>query len=236
MLSSNNRFAAIAGGSALALTMFASTTLAATTFSLFGDATELSPGEFKLVSDADPGFGGVDIDNSAITQFNQINELSADFNVTDDDCSAGSPRFQINVNTESGTKNVFVYLDPTPAASGGCPQNTYISSGNLIGDNNPGRWDTSQLQAGTQVSTYAATAALFAANPSWTITGFQLVVDSGFSSGGEQTIHVKNIKLNGNVVVGPPKDKDACKNGGWRNFNNPSFKNQGQCVSYTNHN
>ena len=34
------------------------------------------------------------------------------------------------------------------------------------------------------------------------------------------------------VVVGPPTDKNQCKNGGWQTFNNPSFKNQGQCVSY----
>jgi hypothetical protein len=35
---------------------------------------------------------------------------------------------------------------------------------------------------------------------------------------------------------GTPTDKNACKKGGWKNFTNPSFKNQGQCVSYTNHN
>ena len=33
-----------------------------------------------------------------------------------------------------------------------------------------------------------------------------------------------------------PVSKDSCKNGGWMSFNSPSFKNQGQCVSYTNHN
>jgi hypothetical protein len=29
--------------------------------------------------------------------------------------------------------------------------------------------------------------------------------------------------------------KDECKNNGWKNFTNPTFKNQGQCVSYFNH-
>ena len=28
-----------------------------------------------------------------------------------------------------------------------------------------------------------------------------------------------------------PANKDACKNGGWQTFNNPTFKNQGDCVS-----
>lgn len=30
----------------------------------------------------------------------------------------------------------------------------------------------------------------------------------------------------------PPTDKDQCKKNGWKSFNNPSFKNQGDCVSY----
>lgn len=36
------------------------------------------------------------------------------------------------------------------------------------------------------------------------------------------------------VVVPPtePNSKDSCKNNGWKTFTNPSFKNQGQCVSY----
>lgn len=31
-----------------------------------------------------------------------------------------------------------------------------------------------------------------------------------------------------------PTTKDQCKNGGWKTFTSPSFKNQGQCVSSTN--
>lgn len=30
----------------------------------------------------------------------------------------------------------------------------------------------------------------------------------------------------------PPASKDDCKKGGWSSFNNPTFKNQGDCVSY----
>ena len=36
-------------------------------------------------------------------------------------------------------------------------------------------------------------------------------------------------------LVGPPASKDACKNGGWEQFNNPSFATQGECVSYVTH-
>ena len=31
-----------------------------------------------------------------------------------------------------------------------------------------------------------------------------------------------------------PASKDECKDGGWQSFNDPAFKNQGDCVSYVN--
>jgi hypothetical protein len=33
------------------------------------------------------------------------------------------------------------------------------------------------------------------------------------------------------ALVAPPTSKDQCKNDGWKTFNNPAFKNQGECVS-----
>lgn len=36
----------------------------------------------------------------------------------------------------------------------------------------------------------------------------------------------------GSVLVTPPSSLDQCKNSGWKDFNNPSFTNQGQCVAY----
>jgi hypothetical protein len=32
--------------------------------------------------------------------------------------------------------------------------------------------------------------------------------------------------------VGPPTEMSQCKNDGWRTFDTPFFKNQGDCVSY----
>ncbi len=47
---------------------------------------------------------------------------------------------------------------------------------------------------------------------------------------------IDNLTLNsgqvGPVLVGPPTNKDQCKDNGWKTFNNPTFKNQGTCVSY----
>lgn len=41
-----------------------------------------------------------------------------------------------------------------------------------------------------------------------------------------------NIGLSSSTIVGPPANKDVCKKDGWKAFNSPVFKNQGDCVSY----
>lgn len=48
---------------------------------------------------------------------------------------------------------------------------------------------------------------------------------------------IDNVSLESStpVVETTPTNKDECKNGGWMTFNNPTFSNQGQCVSFTNH-
>lgn len=129
----------------------------------------------------------------------QITQLSAEFNVTDDDCSAGSPRFAINFGTN---QNVFVYLDPTPSVSGGCTANTWLSTGNLVGASDACRVDTSQILPGTQcTATWASAVALLGTRP---ILSISLVVDSGWSQADkEQTVQVRNVRINNDTYLTP---------------------------------
>jgi len=162
----------------------------------FGGATT-SGDILTLVSDTgDAGAtndaSGASFSGTGVTTFSSITTLSTEFDVTDDDCAGGSPRFQIRVQTPSGEKNVFVYLGPTPSFTG-CSQNVWIASGNLIGSTE-GRYDTSQVQAGTQVSTYAQALALVG---SYQVTGISVVVDSGWAlADKEQTVEVRNVEVN----------------------------------------
>jgi hypothetical protein len=41
-------------------------------------------------------------------------------------------------------------------------------------------------------------------------------------------------QASGPILIGPPSDKDECKKGGWQSFNNPEFRNQGQCIAHVN--
>ena len=191
---------------AAAAALFATAALAATG-TPFGGATT-SNGVLTLVSDTGDAASandasGATLTGTGVTTFASIATLSAEFNVTDDDCSGGSPRFQIQVQTASGAKNVFVYLGPAPSFTG-CSQNVWIASGNLIGSADA-RFDTSQVQAGTQVSTYAAALALVG---SYQVTGISLVVDSGWAfADKEQTVQARNVKVNASTFFEPSGPK-----------------------------
>ncbi|OGH48045.1 MAG: hypothetical protein A3A51_02625 [Candidatus Levybacteria bacterium RIFCSPLOWO2_01_FULL_39_10] len=215
-------------------------------YTLFGDASIVAGGNpgnaAQIRSDAtvSPGWGGVRFDVPAgITTLADLTTLSTDFNVTDDDCGGGSPRFQVRIDFDNdgvvsaGDANVFVYLGPSPNYTG-CTPNTWVPSGNLVTDPNP-VWDTGQV-GGTFYDTYADAVTLTAG---LNVLRISLVVDSSWMFGDvEQTVLVDNVLVNSDlhtfdpVLVGPPTNKDECKKDGWKTFNNPTFKNQGACVSY----
>lgn len=184
----------------------------AATASPFGGAT-VSGGILTLVSNTgDAGtandISGASFSGTGVSTFSSLTALSAELDVTDDDCKGGSPRFQVRVQTPSGEKNVFVYLGPTPSFTG-CSQNVWIASGNLIGSTD-GRFDTSQVQSGTQVSTYAQALALVG---SYQVTGISLVVDSGWAfDDKEQTVRARNVRVNGSTFFEPKGPKPP--NGG----------------------
>ena len=73
-------------------------------------------------------------------------------------------------------------------------------------------------------ATYTFTPATLGAGlpfPTGTIQSISILIDV------EGVADISNITVNG---VRQLPNKDACKNGGWKNFT-PAFKNQGECVS-----
>ncbi|MGH3072041.1 MAG: hypothetical protein ACRDNB_07190 [Gaiellaceae bacterium] len=211
-------FAAVA---ALTLAVAAPALAADDGSTTFGGAT-VDDGVATLVANtgntaADDDFSGVTVPVPTGLTFGQITQLSTDFNVTDDDCGAGSPRFQIKV----GGKNVFVYLGPAGTFTG-CEKDTWLSSGNLVGTSDACRVDTSQFAGGTQCSTWAAAVTLLG---SQAVEGVSLVVDASWAGGTnpafadkEQTVLVRNVALNDKTFfvpkpAGAPKlnPTTACK-------------------------
>lgn len=171
------------------------------TSSLFGGATRESS-DVRLVSDLTDtstanDSSGIAFALPAGTTFADLKTLSTEFDPIAGGCGGGSPRFSI---TLSGGKSVFVYLGPSPSFTG-CTLNTWQSSGNLIGNNDTGRYDTSQVQAGTQSNTYAGALALVG---SQTVTEIDLVVDAGwFFNPKTQTVLVRNVDVDGQTFAVP---------------------------------
>jgi hypothetical protein len=117
-------------------------------------------------------------------------------------CNGGSPRF--DVVTTTGT--FFLGCNnviPTPNADGTV---TYTFTPATL------------VAGGSQVPF-----------PTGTIQAIDILIDV------QGTADVSDITVNGVLQVpaaATPTSKDQCKNGGWQTFTNPSFKNQGDCVSF----
>jgi hypothetical protein len=179
--------------------------LAADGTTTFGAAT-VTDGVATLVSntsntDTADDFSGVTVPLPAGLTLAQVTQLAAEYNVTNDDCAGGSPRFVINYGVN---QNMVVYFGPAPTFTG-CAQDTWLSTGNLVGTADACRVDTSQLSPGTQCSTWAAALALVGSRP---INSISIVVDGSWAlADKEQTILVRNVQLNDKTYLTPAAPK-----------------------------
>jgi hypothetical protein len=206
-----------------------------TGYTLFGDATYVSPGEnsnraVNLIADATANpavYSGIDFAVPPNLTINGLTELATDYNFRAASCALGSPRFGIQLAGYSGT--IFVYIGPPPNYAG-CPPNVWTTTGNLLTP--VSLVDTSQLPGGTFYDTWAAAQTRYSGQ---IVTDIFLVSDNG--PAGSQTVLIDNTDVSGTSYDYEFTSKSDCKDGGWKNFTFPPgpFKNQGQCVSYFAH-
>jgi hypothetical protein len=222
----------------------------AATATLFGTAV-VETDHVKIVSNFSDNpttttndFGGVKFTGTGVTDFNSLTTLQAEFNVTDDACKGGSPRYEIDF---AGTdNNLFVYLGTYNATTGtfDCVPNTWIDSGNLITSTDP-RFDTSKFPGGTFYDTYAHAKTLLG---SMAIDEIRFVADGGWSfdpGDKEQTVLLRKATINASVTTWTPVTPPTGLNPAWTC---KTFKSQhpaefgaifgtapnafGKCVSY----
>ena len=188
---------------ALAALVLAAPSYAATV-TLFGSATQES-GHVKLVSDLSDAstandFGGISITGLGGLTVGGLEFLGAQFNVTDDGCGGGSPRFVLVLDNGAA---VNVALGNPPSFTS-CPLNQWISSGSLVGQFEGCRWHITSPPALADPCLTAAELQVFASR---TITEIRLVADAGwFFADKEQTVLVRNVLVNGTLVGGTVKN------------------------------
>jgi hypothetical protein len=143
----------------------------------------------------------------------------------DSDATGSGPRFVISASNTTGRANSFPKnpgRDPFAVTDAGwyTLQHTFRDDGGILAV------DLSILDAGGAVlHTWTLS------DPSDTINGTVGGNRYGWFATNEfPFLAIDNSRLD--VQVGPPASKDECKKDGWRQFNAPAFKNQGDCVSY----
>ena len=147
-----------------------------------------------------------------------------------------APSYQLSVQTSAGfTTLVFepVYNTDQGAVVNGTWQDwDALNGGNAIW------WSTRAIPGVCAQTCYVKWSDIVAANPDATIQS--VVINQGSGNPGlDANVDALTFGASGNAttwnfepLTGPPTSKDQCKNGGWQDFDNPSFKNQGDCVSY----
>jgi len=238
----------VAASAALLATLAFASTVFASHFTLFGNASVVSGGNpgnaAQLISSATgvPQYAGVDVSPTAPIAWAALSTLSSDFNVTDDSCGGGSPRIVLDVDTTGdgiADGDVSISFGPSPSFTG-CAAG-WQSTGNLIGNNDAGRYDFSHL-GGSPFTTYSGAPA---AVQNGSVVGVAVIVDGFWNppaagADSEQTVLIDNINVNGHLTTfdaATPATKDSCKNGGWMNLQRAdfsTFKNQGDCIQYAN--
>ncbi|HLL75508.1 MAG TPA: hypothetical protein VK421_09610 [Pyrinomonadaceae bacterium] len=185
--------------------------------------------------------GTVSLDLPADVQASELtNELSLRYLFINRTCAGGSPRLQLAIDTDGDgdfDHNAFGYVGSQPFGSG-CTTGAWTDQ-NMTDD--VARWDLSQL-GGSQAMTWAQVLEFFNLPQfsNYQILSVTLVDDSAsFAPGASGQAYYDQLVFGDCIytdhddsVLAPPTNKDQCKDGGWRIFDNPSFRNQGECVSF----
>src|ERR1044072_9799174 len=122
------------------------TVLAAAGYSLFGNATLVSPGNNSptavQLSSTCPGgssqcvanntfsFSGVNFAVPAGITVGMLNNLSTDYNFSAGGCGGGSPRFQVDATNGTNSGTINFYIGPPPNYNT-CVLNAWVNSGHL---------------------------------------------------------------------------------------------------------
>jgi hypothetical protein len=219
----------------LAALLATSSVSAAENYTLFGDASLVSPGNASNTAvelDGTSSFAGVAYYVAPGTTFADVTQLATDYRFLEGTCQLGSPRFVLSVEDQGSgdTGNISVYIGPPPSYTG-CPVTpSYQNTGDLLEGVNP--IDTSQLDGGTFYDPYTTALAKYS---TYTVTDIYVVTD-----GYGQVLRVDNTVVGDDLYTYEPNvplTKDDCKDGGFKTHTRADFsefKNQGDCIQYVN--
>jgi len=183
-------------------------------------------------------FVGENFLNTAIAD---VNSISYDFMIGSGGVATEEEQFYMNVYANFGVSDDLKYYD--------CRYNVVPTVGSTTGFTTV-TFDPTQAypvttRGGTNASPYTCPAVPADMNLLSAGSNFRaFALNVGDTSASDMGLdgYLDNVVVNTDTDVTTynfdpaltPSSKDACKKDGWKTFNSPAFKNQGQCVSYTN--
>jgi hypothetical protein len=212
------------------------------------------------ITTAHNGWGGVDVDQgggvtspavltvNGVSHHNEvagkdlyIDNTSKNVSVVDTNSQYNTTDGVWNINPDD---RVYTLIDPAPVVSINNPVDGSTVYGTVdvhgtVTDNNP---DHYYLVIKNSGGTVVAGPGTVHDTASFTDQSLYSWDTSSFADG-TYTVFLAARDAAGNREAGSqdsvvvtvnntPDNKNECKKGGWQNFTNPTFKNQGQCVSY----
>jgi hypothetical protein len=161
------------------------------TISTFGDATGSGP--WNLTSETTGTYSGVAITATSSTTFSELSDLNAVFQDIAGGAYGGSPRLSIGFVGSSDFLHIYLGTSPNFTDSDPALFTAGWSGTNVIGNNDSGRYDTSQFVGGNVVSDYTDTLALLG---NLSISEIDLVMDGGWGANGRQELLACSINVN----------------------------------------
>jgi hypothetical protein len=173
-------------GLAGALILLPSFHAKADTVTPFGNTNGTGP--WTLTSTASTS-SGLEIDPTTPLKFSQLSSLSATFIDLFGGAYGGSPRFSVGLQDGSAVHFIHIALGTSPNFADNNPKGftTAYSGFNVIGNNDTGRYDTSQFTGGNTFTDYSSALALLG---SLNVTELDFVLDGGWGANGFQELVV----------------------------------------------
>jgi hypothetical protein len=155
---------------------------------------------------------------------------------------------QVDVNGAGPAGFTSLVFEPVYNTAQGAVVSGQWQSWDAYAGGNAVWWSSNAIPGAPNRDTFVSWNTILAANPDAVILG-GVGINQGSGNPGVVTAVdaftfdgvtydfelVKDEDGDGIPDTAPPTNKDQCKKDGWKSFNNPTFKNQGDCVSYVNH-
>jgi hypothetical protein len=161
---------------------------------------------------------------------------------TGNDQQVAALNIEVDVNGAAPGGFTTLVFEPVYNTSQGAVVSDVWQSWNAFDGGNAVWWSSNPIPAAPNRDTFVSWNTIVAANPGAAIVGGFGVNQGSGNPALTTAVDALTFGASGDSVTYDfepslqPNTKDDCKNGGWQTFYNPAFANQGECVSWVNHN